>query len=131
MMIDVVDALPQASERNRVIVMPAANYNALVATLPVTIGGLIDVPLDVDILLPSLDTDPQEVKLTLFHRQNSAQPVPSNPCHLKILHFDQTTNQWAMVSAASNNDELSWTAATRQVQQGGIYAVGWTTVPCP
>ena len=78
-MVDATQALIGA--RNRVIYMPAADYNALTATLPVTIHGIIGFPLDLDILLPpeSLASVEQGRQLVYATDQAQTTPTPTPP----------------------------------------------------
>jgi hypothetical protein len=128
--LNLISSLPLEGQRNRLIIMPAANYQALTAPLPPTIEGLIDTPLDLDVLLPPANPGTANVEVTLFHRPNSAQPVPANNCHLKILYFNPQLNQWEIVSPTDHNDQLNWANATAPFNQAGIYATAWSNDPC-
>ena len=129
-MLNLISSLPLDGQRNRLIIMPAANYQALIAPLPPTIEGLIDMPLDLDVLLPPVNPGTANVEVTLFHRPNSAQPIPANNCHLKILHFNSQLNQWEIVGPTDHNDQLNWANATAPFNQAGIYATAWSNDPC-
>jgi hypothetical protein len=131
-MLDLAETVPLEGERNRVIIMPAANYQALIAPLPISITTLVDVPLDIDILLPGLDANPRNILLTMFHRdrEDQAVPAPVGGCEPQVLRFNRQTSQWSIIAAAGSSDQLNWSAATGQVDQGGIYAVGLLDASC-
>lgn len=105
---------------NRVVWMPAASYEALLAPLPAGIGGIVGLPLDIDILLPA----PQPVHITLFYSQSVIDRLGISEAQLQLVHFDRLTGGWSVVPLAGNSDILNW-VASQPVLQDGIYAVAW------
>ena len=138
----VVDAaLATPGQRNRVIVMPAANYQALTAPLPPNIRGLVGLPLDIDVLLPGgplaalagrrdvAEPDrplPAPVRITLFYPREAVERLAIREEQLRVLHFSaQQSGMWREVPLAGASQQLGW-LTTIPVQEDGIYAVGWS-----
>jgi hypothetical protein len=156
-------AVPNSRLCNRVLFMPAASYQALTRSLGmvqevqggpmVTVKGVLEVPLDIDIVLPR-DGDcpglgagdhslPVPVTLTLFYDQSSVdRPIVEqqeqqvfriNENNLQILHYSRAGDQWSQVPVAGRDPDLNW-IATMPVAEDGIYAIAWisgTTVTTP
>lgn len=142
-MVDAATVPP--GERNRVIVMPAADYTALI-THTNGIGGIVGVPFDIDVLLPVSPAQvigaggpttarhpsrqpadrrlPGPVTLTLFYSQETVDRVGVDESQLVVLHFSRGTGAWSVVPGAGRSEVLDW-LATGPVQEDGIYAVGW------
>jgi hypothetical protein len=144
------DALPASRLCNRVIFMPAANYEALTRSLggvqkgpedrvqKVPVQGVLEVPLDIDFVLPingkctSLGaggTLPVSVTLTMFYNQDTIKRLEGQDLsivegNLRIFHYNRNTNEWSEVDVASRDPELDW-VATEPVREAGIYAIVW------
>lgn len=137
-MVDAAIAAP--GQRNRVIIMPAANYQALVAPLPPNIRGIVGVPLDIDVLLPGSPMAalagrraaapghmlPAPVRFTLFYPWDAAERLGVREDQLRLLHFsEQYSGQWREIPLAGASQPLGW-LTTVPLQEDGIYAVGWS-----
>lgn len=127
---------PVSGERNRVSVMPAASYEAVVAPLPPGIGGIVGFPLDLDILLPggappSSDRPlPVPVVLTLFYSQDVIDRLGVREDRLRLLHFSRRTGAWETVPISGRSEMLNW-LSTVPVSEDGIYAIGFTAEVTP
>lgn len=127
---------------NRVIGMPAANYDALTASLGQDndgqqIQGIVDLPYDMDVILPrrgcaagdtpeqSLPDEENSTILTLFYNQQTVDRLGIDEDQLRLLHFDRDNSVWSEVSSgpAGRSRELNWIAGA--IGEDGIYAVGW------
>ncbi len=155
------EAIPNSSLCSRVLFMPAASYQALTSSLgtiqevqggpTVTVKGVLEVPLDIDIVLPTGDacpalgpgdhTLPVSVTLTLFYDQSSVDrlieqgqvALKIDEDSLQVLHYSRASNQWSQVPVAGRDPDLNW-IATVPVGEDGIYAIAWikaTTVTVP
>ncbi|MCI0397406.1 MAG: PKD domain-containing protein [Chloroflexi bacterium] len=134
LMVDAISPVP--GTENRVVFMPAADYNALVTPLPAGFEGVVGLPLDVDVLLPGGSprstllgdaTLPVSVTLTFFYNQKTLDRLGVSETDLRLLRFDRATTTWQPVATAGQDDFLDW-IASQPVNQDGIYAVGWATI---
>jgi len=136
-MVDAIAETPGA--QNRVVIMPAADYAAVTAPLPLGIDGLIGPPLDIDVRLPisgstsdappRVDrTLPTPVIFTLFHGQEALDRQGLNKAQLHVVHFNRAARAWQLVPSSGRSDALNW-IATEPVAEDGIYAVAWSPVP--
>lgn len=112
-------AVPGAE--NRVMVMPAASYGALLAPLPVGFTAIVGVPLDFDVLLPSANAP---LLLTLFYSQAAVDRLGADETQLELLHYNRNFNQWQVVGVSGRSLLLNWVASV-SVEEDGIYALGW------
>jgi hypothetical protein len=117
----VAAAAPVSGAENRVMVMPAASYDALLAPLPPGFTAVIGVPLDLDVLLPTPNVP---LVLTLFYSQAAVDRLGANEAQLELLHYNRSLNQWQMVNAPGRSPLLNWVASV-PVEEDGIYALGW------
>jgi len=129
---------PEISGCNRVIIMPAANFDALSQPLA-GLAGLVGTPLDLDILLPeNQETCPQPapgdhtlplpVVLTLYYDQSVIDRlgITDEKNQLELLHFVrdvQGKGRWSVVDTSNVSQALNWIAGS--VIEDGIYAIGW------
>lgn len=140
-MVDTNAPLKSPAECNRVIVMPAANYEALTRSLGQDldgkeIQGIISGPWDIDILLPENGacpslvpgdhTLPVSVTLTLFYNQEIVDQLGISQKNLRLLHYNNIPEHgfWEVVGIAGGSPTLNW-LATVPVNEDGIYAIGW------
>ncbi len=140
-MVDTNAPLKSPAECNRVIVMPAANYEALTRSLGQDldgkeIQGIISGPWDIDILLPENGacpslvpgdhTLPVSVTLTLFYNQEIVDQLGISQKNLRLLHYNNIPEHgfWEVVGIAGGSPALNW-LATVPVNEDGIYAIGW------
>ncbi len=141
-MVDTVDNIPGSGECNRVVIMPAADYEALKKPLDENnigiIHGVIGGPFDIDILLPNpggtcpglIPGDhilPASVTLTFFYDQATIDRLGINENELTILNFDRTIQNegvWTPITVADRSSELNW-LSTVPVNRDGIYAIVW------
>ncbi|CAG0926988.1 hypothetical protein TFLX_00292 [Thermoflexales bacterium] len=128
-------AQPIVGSRNQVIVMPAAEYAAITASLPVTIQGLVGTPLDIDVLLPAGPVKRSEGRsasvslvFTLFYSQDTIDRLGLREDQLHILHFDRQTQAWQMVPSSGRSETLNWIASA-PIGEAGIFAIGWAADP--
>lgn len=159
------DPIPDSNLCNRFVFMPAASYRALTSSLgtvrqgrdeeeqdrpEVMVQGVLEVPLDIDIVLPrdgacpalaaGDHTLPVSVTLTLFYDQGSVDRLLGeqqrqegflfDENNLQVLHYDQASNRWSQVPVAGRDPDLNW-IATEPVGQDGIYAIVWTAAGSP
>lgn len=140
-MVDTNDSLVGPGSCNRVIVMPAAEGDALKSPLDrasgdEAYGGIVGLPLDIDILLP-YDLCPQHgpgdhtlppmpVLLTMFYDQATIDRLGISESALRIIHYDRGTGVWSEVSNAAPglHEELNW-LSIGPIIEDGIYAVVW------
>lgn len=142
LMVDTITPIPMPDDCNQVLVSPAKNEAALMASLGtdaqgVTIGGLIGSPLDVNILLPTggqcqplADNQPLpvDVTLTFFYNQALINQLQLLESDLRLLRFDPDNNSWSEVFANDQNTDLNW-MSTIPVDEHGIYALGYVVFP--
>jgi hypothetical protein len=144
--IDAGQALPGSGRCNKVVVMPAADYPALVKPLPTAPGdkpiqGIIGLPFDIDILLSADDACPQlgpgehtlpyPVYLTMSYDQETINRLRAihdlqEDVDLYILHYSRVDGAWSdgqIDRIVGRNTELNWLSAT--LSEDGIYAIGW------
>ncbi|MBE2223088.1 MAG: hypothetical protein IAF02_16215 [Anaerolineae bacterium] len=138
-MVNVAQPLAQAGDCNVVSYMPATNADALKAALPPGFGGLIGIPLDIDITLtdsqcptwfPHQDQPlPQNINVLLNfgYSQDEAtrlgiDTLPEEFLQLKLLHFN-SGGSWSTTQQITTNTDLNWVTAT--ISEDGIYAIGW------
>lgn len=140
--VDMGTPSPPPKACNRVIIMPAASYDALtVDTLPVGIdyvNGLVGGPYELDILLPNESgscpgSEPgdrelaEPVILTLFYNQDAIDRLGAVEDELGIFYFSRTDSLWSRVDL-NRDEELNW-IATELVDRDGIFAIVWLTAP--
>ena len=116
---------------SRVMIMPAANYEALLAPLPSEIEGLVDTPIDLDVILgDGGNPDAVEADLTFFYGDEIAtEPaLVTDAIQLCVLRFIPGAG-WQSATSTESADG-AW-PATDQVSPSGIYAIGWTSTICP
>ncbi len=124
---------PNAGDCNVVSFMPAANAAALAAPLPSGFGGLIGIPLDIQITLsqdqcPQLipgqsSTLPVDVLLNFGYSQDEVDRLGLNEqTQLFILHY-QSGFGWATWQQIGVNSDLNW--ITGLTTEDGIFAIGW------
>ena len=136
-MVNVSQPLALAGDCNVVSYMPAANADAIKAPLPAGFGGLIGIPLDIDITLtidkcptwvPGQDQQfPQNINVLLnfgysqdeVTRLGISEAVENQ--HLELLHFD--LGGWSTTQQVDMNTDLNWVTAS--ISEDGIYAIGW------
>lgn len=131
-----VDATQQLTQtHSRVIVMPAADIDAVLAPLPPGLNGTLEQPLDVDIHLPGITTTLNVDRrltvpmiLTLFHGRAALNRLGINHQQLQLLHFQRSSGRWQLIPASGQSTSLNWLATT-PVMEDGIYAVGWSNIP--
>lgn len=138
-MVNVAQPLPQAGDCNVVSYAPATNADALKAALPANFGGLIGIPLNIDITLnddqcptwiPHQDQEfPQNVNVLLNfgYSQDEATRLgidtpPEEFLQLQLLHYYQGFG-WSTVQQITSNPDLNW--ITGIISEDGIYAIGW------
>jgi hypothetical protein len=132
-MVNTGQPYPDAGDCNVVSFMPAANAEALAALLPPGIGGLIGIPLDIQItlnqdqcppLIPGQSSPlPVDVLLNFGYSQDEVDRLGLNEqTDLFILHF-QPGFGWATWQQIDINTDLNW--ITSLTSEDGIYAVGW------
>jgi hypothetical protein len=133
-MVNVAQPLALAGDCNAVSYMPAANTTATQAPLPAGFGGLIGIPLDIDITLttdlcpkwvPGQDQQlPNGVLLNFGYSQDEVSRlfIPENFQHLELLHYKQGVG-WNTTQQLNINEDLNW--ITTSLSEDGIYAVGW------
>lgn len=128
---------PIPGRQNKLLLSSAADYSAVLAPLPAGIGGLVGIPLDVDILLPGMiplrPGDHQlssPVQLTLFYPQEVIDQLGLAENQLTLLHFNRPLGQWQTVGVSGRSNYLNW-ITSQPIQQDGLFAVGWNTTPPP
>jgi hypothetical protein len=124
-MVAATAAVPGAT--NRVMLMPAASYEALLAPLPPGVAAVVGVPLDLDVILPLPDVP---VVLTLFYSQAVVDRLGAAEAELELLHYNRNLNQWQIVGISGRSPVLNW-LASGPLLEDGIYAVGWRPLPPP
>jgi hypothetical protein len=135
-MVDTVVQGSQPDGCNRVLVMPATDYDALLTGLPVT-STLVSLPVDIDILLAgSAGTCQSEaltdkavpaavspLRLTLTYNNDVVTRRGLDETTLHLLHYDRQSGLWVVLRDPKGVDgDLNWVAA--QIEEDGIYAVG-------
>lgn len=132
-MVDATAPLTQTT--SRVVVMPAADANAVFAPLPPGIEGVVGQPLDIDIhlaglsALPTTDRQlPTPMLLTFFYSPAHLERLAITPAHLTLLHYLRSRQQWQVVPASGSSMALNW-LATKPVTEDGIYAIGYAQAP--
>lgn len=131
-----VDATEQLTQTySRVLIMPAANDDAIEAPLPPGLSGLLEQPYDIDIHLPGVVAPPNADRrlttpmiVTLFHGQESLNRLTINRQQLYLLHFQRDSNRWQLIPPSGQSEALNW-LATAPVIEDGIYAIGWSNIP--
>lgn len=142
-MVDTEEDLPPPDECNHVIVSPAKNVDALMASLGqdgqgATITGLVGRPLDIDIFLPNHSglcqqigapdhLLPVNVTLTLFYSQEEIDRLGISEFDLRLLRFYRGNNVWDWGPTLAQNTELNWLSTT--IDLDGIYAIGFVGSP--
>ena len=134
----------EADECNRVIVMPAANYELLQSgTFPDTDPPLqiIGIPLDIDIMMADAEGIcrnfapdeelPVALRYTFFYNSN---PSPSATKNTKIYHIEQSNgkNEWVKINTSDSIQQqiypdgtvtgLSW-ISTEPIKRSGIFVL--------
>jgi hypothetical protein len=123
---------PVVGPRNRLVLMPAADYGALAAPLPAGVAAIVGQPVEVDLLLPGNASGygdhplPAPVALTLFYSQAAVDRLGAFEEQLVVLHYSRRQNQWFVVPVSGASTTLNW-LGTFQVPEDGIYATGWMT----
>ncbi|MFO7678732.1 MAG: hypothetical protein R6X34_01655 [Chloroflexota bacterium] len=134
-MVNVAEPLANAGDCNVVSYMPAANTDALKTPLPPGFGGLIGIPLDIDITLTT-DLCPQwapgqnqqfpsgvTALLNFGYSQDEVTRLGLNEAlQLELLHFSPGSG-WSTGQQLTVNTDLNW--ITAQISEDGIYAVSW------
>lgn len=132
-MVNTSQPYPGAGDCNVVSYMPATNANALLAPLPPNFGGLLGIPLDIQITLdPDLCpipvpgqnmTLPVDVLLNFGYSQDEVTRLGLNEqTQLFILHY-QPGGGWAIWQQIGINSDLNW--ITSSTTEDGIFAIGW------
>ena len=135
-MVNVAQPLALAGDCNVVSYMPAANADALKASLPAGFGGLIGIPLDIDITLttdqcptwvPGQDQPlPQNVNVLLNFGYSQDEVtrlvLTEDQSHLELLHYYKGSG-WNTTQQFNMNTDLNWVTAS--LSEDGIYAIGW------
>jgi len=133
-MVNVAQPLALAGDCNVVSYMPATNDDTLKAPLPSGFGGLIGIPLDIDITLtidqcptwvPGQDQPfPVNVLLNFGYSQDevSRLGIAETQTHLELLHYYQGSG-WNTTQQFNMNTDLNWVTAA--ISEDGIYAIGW------
>lgn len=132
-MVNTSQPYPNAGDCNVVSFMPAANADALAASLPPSFGGLIGPPLDIQItlnqdqcpeLVPGQSSPlPVNVLLNFGYSQDEVDRLGLNEqTQLFILHYRPGFN-WATWQQIDINTDLNW--ITSLTTEDGIYAIGW------
>ena len=129
---------------NKVVIMPAANQQALNSPLPTVINnpkasfqGIVGQVWDVDVLMPgaspgSCDPNqngllPAPVYVTLFYSQEIIDQLGISEGQLHVLHYYSANGVWMDVSAPGGADpNLNWVSSI-PLNEAGIFAVGWTS----
>ncbi len=122
---------PNAGDCNVVSYMPMANARALESPLPPGFGGLLGIPLDIQITLNQDQCPPEapgqaiplpvDVLLNLGYSQDEVDRLGlDEQSQLAVLHY---TSGWAIWQQLGVNDDLNWITAS--TQEDGIYAIGW------
>ncbi|HRQ36512.1 MAG TPA: PKD domain-containing protein [Chloroflexota bacterium] len=112
---------------NQAILMPAADYDALITPLPPGFAAIVGTAVDLDVLLPVPNTP---WLLTLFYPQTAVDRLGLNEGQLELLHYSRALNQWQVVGVSGRSPLLNWLASV-PVTEDGIYAVGWRPIPPP
>ncbi len=119
---------------NRVMVMPAADYQAL-GELPVSVAALVAAPLDIDILLGpgqcgnrlpgdvAIPSPALPIRLTMFYNKETIRRLGINDEHLVILQYHRNTG-WEVKPNVKHNPRLNLVSTT-SFTKDGIYAIGW------
>lgn len=120
---------PPPGACNRVLVMPLANYAALLAE-PAKPYAVLGVPLDIDVLLGSGE-DPDSAQcrnaegysmwLTLFYNEEEIVRPGVDENNLKLLRFDGVG--WQLVGNSVVDSEMNWIAAP--ITSDGMFAIGY------
>lgn len=132
-MVNTSDPYPNAGDCNVVSYMPMANTRVLESPLPAGVGGLLGIPLDIQITLsqdlcpppfpgqePAL---PTSVLLNMGYSQDEVDRLGLNEqTQLVILHYAPGFG-WAVWQQLGVNEDLNWITAS--TQEDGIYAIGW------
>ena len=124
---------PNAGDCNLVSYMPVANADALQSPLPPGFGGLLGIPLDIQISLnqdqcpqplPKQNmTLPLNVLLNFGYSQDEVTRLGLNEqAQLFILHF-QPGFGWSVWQQIGVNSDLNFVIAS--TTEDGIYAIGW------
>ena len=136
-MVNVAQPLSLAGDCNVVSYAPAISADALKAPLPAGFGGLIGIPLNIDITLttdqcpiwaPGQDQQfPVNVLLNFGYSQDEADRLgidtPAEEfLQLQLLHYYQGFG-WSTVQQITANTDLNWVTAV--IAEDGIYAIGW------
>jgi hypothetical protein len=136
-MVNLTSPFANAGDCNLVSYTPATHAAALKAPLPLGIGGLIGIPLDVNITLNAQTCPtavpgqpiplPTNLLLNMAYSQDEVTRLgiteATEPTRLRILHYVPNTG-WAIWQQVDTNTDLNWIATT--TQEDGIYAIGWT-----
>jgi hypothetical protein len=130
-------ASPQ--ECNHVLVTPARDVAAQTTSLgkdgqSVSIAGLVTPPMDIDILMPILDSCPTgsnfdnslpvPVHITLFYDQDVIDRLGISETKLRLLHFSRDNPTWTETFTNGQDSTMNW-LSTIDVYQDGIYAIGY------
>ena len=138
-MVNVSDPLALAGDCNVVSYMPATNADALKAPLPAGFGGLIGIPLDIDITLttdkcptwvPGQDQPfPQNINVLLNFGYSQDEvsrlgidTLQEELLQLELLHFN-SGGTWSTTQQFTMHTDLNWVTAA--LSEHGIYAIGW------
>lgn len=136
-MVDTSSPIAKPGECNRVMVMPATDYDALEATLPTT-STLVSLPIDIDILLggakdcksaPFSDipvpASLSPLRLTLFYNEDVITRLGIDETTLHVVHYERSSGDWLPFidpkHTARLDADLNWAAAL--IVEDGIYAV--------
>lgn len=129
--VQAIDAIPLEGDCNRLMLMPATNYAALL-TAPDPDVRIVGMPLDLDILLGATGSDQvgplcnsrwlRALRLTLFYNQASVDQLGLTESNLKLFHYESGPG-WKLVGPATVDPDLNWVATT--IITDGIYAIGW------
>ncbi len=132
-MVDRIEDPDLETSCNRVMVMPAADYDAL--NVPMDAEALVSPPLDLDILFgndvngqctSSGKTEMDEFKplrLTLFYNEDAVQRLGiADESQLKILQYVPELKEWA---AAESAVDVDLNRVSTSISEDGIYAIGW------
>jgi hypothetical protein len=119
--------------QNLVLMMPMASDLALNAPLPPGIDGLVNLPWDVDVLLPedARTSDamiPTPVVLTLFFGRATLDRLGLPSAQAQLLHYRSALNRWEVLADSGRNAQLQW-LATKPLTETGIFAIGRAASP--
>jgi hypothetical protein len=132
-MVDRIDDPELETKCNRVMIMPAAEYQALLIEMDA--AALVSPPLDIDILFgndvngqcaSTLKREREEFKplrLTLFYSEDALKRLGiSEEKELSIMQFSPSTESWVQLPSTvdPNLNRLS-----ALITADGIFAIGW------